>query len=87
MNAFEVLLLFAGHKVLAVLQGHTHINEVVSFAGIQYISSGAVRGNWWHGSRYGTPEGYAVFSLREGKIDWHYETYGFHTIDPESNDV
>ena len=83
-NAVEVLPLFSGHNVLAVLQGHTHINEVVNFGGIPYITSGAVCGNWWHGTRLGTPEGFTVVSLRNGKIDWRYETYGFKSVDPQN---
>jgi 3',5'-cyclic-AMP phosphodiesterase len=83
-NAFEVLPLFAGHNVLAVLQGHTHINEVVNFRGIPFVSSGAVCGNWWHGTRWGTPEGFTVVSLRNGKINWRYETYGFKSVDPQN---
>jgi Icc protein len=80
-NASEVLRLFAGHNVLAVLQGHTHVNEIVQYRGIQFITSGAVCGNWWHGPRMGVPEGFTVASLRGGKITTRYETYGFHSID------
>jgi hypothetical protein len=83
-NTFEVLPLFAGHNVLAVLQGHWHINEVVTFRGIPYVTSGAVCGNWWHGTRWGTPEGFTVVSLRNGKMDWRYETYGFKSVDPQN---
>jgi hypothetical protein len=50
--------------VLAVLQGHTHINEVATFKG---ISCGAVSGNWWHGTRQGTPDVFTVVSPRNGK--------------------
>jgi 3',5'-cyclic-AMP phosphodiesterase len=81
-NAPEVLEVFEDANVLAVLQGHTHINEVVTYKNTQYISSGAVCGNWWHGSRLGTPEGFTVVSLREGKINTRYETYGFRSVDP-----
>ena len=80
-NAAEVLEVFEDANVLAVLQGHTHINEVVAYKNTQYITSGAVCGNWWHGSRLGTPEGFTVVSLREGKISTRYETYGFHSVD------
>jgi 3',5'-cyclic-AMP phosphodiesterase len=83
-NAHEVVPLFDGHNVLAVLQGHTHINEVVTFKGVSYVSSGAVCGNWWHGTRLGTPEGFTVVSLRQGKISWRYETYGFKSVDPQN---
>jgi hypothetical protein len=83
-NAYEVLPIFEKHNVLAVFQGHTHINEVVRYHGIPYVTSGAVCGNWWHGTRMGIPEGFTVVSLRNGKIDWRYETYGFKTIDPKN---
>jgi hypothetical protein len=83
-NAYEVLPLFAGHNVLAVLQGHWHINEVVTFRGVPYVTCGAVSGNWWHGTRWGTPEGFTVVSLRDGKINWRYETYGFQSVDPNN---
>jgi 3',5'-cyclic-AMP phosphodiesterase len=81
-NAPEVLEVFEDANVLAVLQGHTHINEAVTYKNTQYITIGAVCGNWWHGPRLGTPEGFTVVSLREGKINTRYETYGFRSVDP-----
>jgi Icc protein len=84
-NAPDVLQIFENANVLAVLQGHTHVNEVVTYKNTQYITSGAVCGNWWRGPRMGTPEGFTVVSLRQGKISWRYETYGFHSVvSPES---
>lgn len=83
-NAGEVVGELQRHNTLAVLQGHTHINEVVSYRGISYVTSGAVSGNWWHGTRWGTPEGFTVVSLRAGRVAWRYETYGFHTVDPRN---
>ncbi len=53
-NADEVIKLFEGHNVLGVLQGHTHINERVEWHGVPYITSGAISGNWWKGTRMGT---------------------------------
>jgi len=81
-NAADVLGVFESANVLAVLQGHTHVNEVVSYKNTQYITSGAVCGNWWHGPRLGTPEGFTVVSLCQGTITSRYETYGFHSVDP-----
>jgi hypothetical protein len=81
-NAAEVMRLFAGHNVIAVLQGHLHINEIVSYKNTQYITNGAVSGNWWHGPRLGVSEGFTVVSLREGKLTRRYETYGFQSVDP-----
>ncbi|HEX4165992.1 MAG TPA: metallophosphoesterase [Bryobacteraceae bacterium] len=83
-NAYQVLPLFTGRNVLGVLQGHTHINEVVEWKGIPYITRGAVCGNWWHGTRWGTPEGFTVVRLRNGKMSWSYETYGFKSVDPKN---
>jgi Icc protein len=79
-NAPEVLEVFEHANVIAVLQGHTHVNEVVAYKNTQYITSGAVCGNWWHGPRLGTPEGFSVVSLSEGKVSTRYETYGFHSV-------
>lgn len=76
-NASEVLKVFDGYNVIAVLQGHTHINEEVMYRKTHYITSGAVCGNWWKGPRWGHPEGFTAISLRGGKITHRYETYGF----------
>jgi 3',5'-cyclic-AMP phosphodiesterase len=83
-NAYEVIALLEQHNTLAVFQGHTHINEVVTFRGIPFITSGAVCGNWWHGTRLGIPEGFTVVSLRNGKLTHRYETYGFKSVDPQN---
>ncbi|MEG9434686.1 metallophosphoesterase [Edaphobacter sp. HDX4] len=84
INANEVLPLFEGHNVLGVLQGHTHINERVEWHGIPYITSGAVSGNWWRGTRMGTPEGFTVVTVENGRLSTRYETYGFKSIDPNN---
>ncbi|MGC1383562.1 MAG: calcineurin-like phosphoesterase C-terminal domain-containing protein [Candidatus Acidiferrales bacterium] len=79
-NSPDVLDIFSGANVLGVLQGHTHINEEVDYKGTRYITSGAVCGNWWRGPRLGTPEGYSVVSVRDGKLSVRYETYGFQSV-------
>jgi 3',5'-cyclic-AMP phosphodiesterase len=83
-NANEVIALFDGHNVLGVFQGHTHINERVEWKGVPYITSGAVSGNWWHGTRLGTPEGFTVASIKNGKLSTYYETYGFQSVEPQN---
>src|SRR5271170_6584489 len=83
-NAYEVIALFDGHNVLGVFQGHTHINERVDWKGVPYITSGAVSGNWWHGTRMGTPEGFTVVRIENGKLSTRYETYGFQSVDPQN---
>lgn len=84
MNAYQVIALLEGHNVLGVLQGHTHINEKVIWKGVPYITSGAVCGNWWHGTRMGTPEGFTVVRVANGKLSTRYETYGFKSVAPEN---
>jgi Icc protein len=83
-NANQVLGLFEGHNVIGVLQGHTHVNETVIWKGVPYITSGAVCGNWWHGTRLGTPEGFTVVTVADGKLTTRYETYGFKSVAPEN---
>ena len=80
INAYEVIALFEGHNVIGVLQGHTHINERVVWKGVPYITCGAVCGNWWHGIRMGTPEGFTVVRVENGKLSTHYEAYGFKSV-------
>ncbi len=81
-NSSAVIALFANHDVLAVFQGHLHINELVNYKNCQYACCGAVCGNWWHGPRLDFPEGFTIVSLRDGKISWRYETYGFQSVAP-----
>src|SRR5580704_8086750 len=76
-NASDVLAAFEGHNIVAVLQGHLHINEIVTLKGTQYITGGAVCGNWRRGARMGVPEGFTVVSVRNGSITTRYESYGF----------
>ena len=79
-NANQVLDLFDGHNVLGVLQGHTHVNETVIWKGVPYITSGAICGNWWKGAHLGTPEGFTVVTVANGKLTTRYETYGFKAV-------
>jgi 3',5'-cyclic AMP phosphodiesterase CpdA len=79
-----VLALLRGHTVLGVLQGHTHINETVWWQGVPFITGGAVSGNWWHGTRLGTPEGFSVVEVAENRLNVRYETYGFHSVAPRN---
>ncbi len=76
-NARAVVALLARYNVKAVLQGHTHVREIVHYAGCQYITSGAVCGNWWRGARMGHPEGFALLRVRGGQVEWSYQTFGF----------
>jgi 3',5'-cyclic-AMP phosphodiesterase len=84
INSYEVIRLFEGHNVLGVLQGHTHINERVEWNGVPYITSGAICGNWWQGTRMGTPEGFTVVTVANNKLTTRYETFGFKAVNPKN---
>lgn len=76
-NAQDVLNILWPYKPKLVLQGHTHIRETVVYNGCQFITSGAVCGNWWKGPRDGHPEGFGALTIRGDEVQWRYETYGF----------
>ncbi len=80
INGPAAIKLFEGHNVLAVLQGHTHVNERVEWHGVPYITSGAVCGNWWHGTRLGTPEGFTVVAVDGNRLTTRYERTGFRSV-------
>ncbi len=77
MNNRDVLKLFANHRLLAVLQGHLHVNEMLRWKNTTFITGGAVCGKWWRGSWYGTDEGFGVLRLHPDRVDWSYHTYGW----------
>jgi 3',5'-cyclic-AMP phosphodiesterase len=79
-NASKVLDLLQPYNIKAVLQGHTHIRETVIYNNTQFITSGAVSGNWWKGSRLGHPEGFGVLTVNGNDISWRYESYGFKAV-------
>jgi len=79
-NSQEILEVFKPYPVKLVLQGHTHIRENVTYNGTQFITSGAVCGNWWKGPRLGHPEGFAMVTVTGNAVSWRYETYGFQAV-------
>lgn len=77
-DAADVIDAMLPYNIRAVLQGHTHVNEDITFRGIRFITSGAVSGNWWRGVRAGSAEGYSVMHVDEhGAVQQQYVPYGF----------
>lgn len=78
-DAKRLVELFKQHRnVKLCLSGHLHLTERVEYAGVTYICSGAVSGNWWKGDHHGTEEGYALVDLfDDGSFAWHYQDYGW----------
>jgi 3',5'-cyclic AMP phosphodiesterase CpdA len=79
-NPRAVLDLFEGYKLKAVLQGHTHIREVVDYNGCRFVTPGAVCGNWWKGAFKGSPEGFGVLTVKGENISWEFRSYGWHAV-------
>jgi 3',5'-cyclic AMP phosphodiesterase CpdA len=85
-NAAEVVALLEKFPVKLVLQGHTHINERVNWKGMNFITTGAVSGNWWKGPRLGFPEGYAVVDISGDNVSWRFESYGWQSPAPQTEE-
>jgi 3',5'-cyclic AMP phosphodiesterase CpdA len=80
-DAAEVIDALLPYNIRVVLQGHTHVNEDITFRGLRFITSGAVSGNWWKGVRAGSPEGYSTLRLGiDGSVQHSYHAYGFQAV-------
>lgn len=83
VNARDVLRILYAHKVLAVLQAHSHVYERIELNGMAFITTGAVAGADWRGAFLGTPEGYTEVTVAGRAVHSSYRTYGFSSIDRE----
>ena len=82
VNNREVLALFEKHRLLLVLQGHLHVNEMLRWRDTTFITGGAVCGKWWRGAWHGTPEGFGILDLHPDQVNWHYHTFGWNARRP-----
>jgi predicted phosphodiesterase len=76
-NADEVIPILEKYCVIALLQGHTHIVENVRHHGIEFLTGGAVCGNWWRGAQFGDREGVMFVTVDNGSITTSYAPTGF----------
>ncbi|MGI9301682.1 MAG: metallophosphoesterase family protein [Gammaproteobacteria bacterium] len=76
-NNVEVLQAFARHRLVLVLQGHLHVNELLRWRHTTFITGGAICGRWWRGPNHGTEEGFGVVTLRGDQAGWRYVDYGW----------
>jgi hypothetical protein len=76
--------------VVAILQGHVHVNERLELDGIPCITGGAVCGKWWQGPNMNTYPGLGMIeiipdgtpkSATKRKITWNYH----NTLAPRSD--
>jgi hypothetical protein len=79
-NAKSVWQAFDGADLRLVLQGHLHMVEEIDWRKIKILTGGSVCGEWWKGPHWGFPEGFVVVDVRDGRLDWKYETYGWHAV-------
>jgi len=82
VNNRQVLELFDRHNLLLVLQGHLHVDEMIRWRGTTFITGGAVCGKWWRGAWHGTSEGFGTVTLRKGRAEWKYHSYGWEARRP-----
>lgn len=83
VNNREVLAACERHRLLAVLQGHLHVNELLRWRGTTFITGGAVCGKWWRGDFHGTEPGFGVLHLHPDRVDWVYHGYGWEAKRPD----
>jgi 3',5'-cyclic-AMP phosphodiesterase len=77
VNAAEVMALFAGRPLRAVLQGHLHFNEHTVKDGVPHIIGGAVCAKYWRGAWHGTEEGFGLLTLDGDRHGWEYMDMGW----------
>ncbi len=81
-NSKEVLKLFRGYNLLAVLQGHIHVDERITWKGTQFITGGAVCGKWWRGPWHGTEEGFGFIMLNGNRLAYDYRALPWESRRP-----
>ena len=75
----EKLLELVKGRQVTFLSGHTHINNNFDIAtGIRECNVAAICGTWWIADHCndGTPGGYKVFSMKDGKLSSYYKSVG-----------
>lgn len=80
-NGMEVIRLFENHNLQLVLQGHLHVDEMIRWHNLPFITGGAVSGKWWGGPNCGTPEGFGVIHSKP-RMDWEYRSYDWKAQRP-----
>lgn len=76
--ASELLDIVRGHKV-NFISGHTHIsNNMIYGEDVVEHNVAAICGAWWdtYHCTDGTPSGFKVFTSRDGKSEWYYQSLG-----------
>ena len=57
-------------NIKACLSGHIHLQDEVTYLGIQYYCNGAISGNWWKGAFQDFAPAYALFDFyNDGTVE------------------
>ena len=72
VNQKQVFDMFEKHNLKLVLQGHMHLYEEIKVKDVQFITAGAVSGNWWHGAFHGTAPGHLALAFAKNSFTWAY---------------
>ena len=81
-NAAEVMALFSGRPLRAVLQGHLHFQEHAVKGGVPHIIGGAVCAKYWRGAWFNTEEGFGLLDLEGDRHRWQYVDMGWEAKRP-----
>ncbi len=75
-NGKAVVDLLRTRRVVAHLQGHTHVGEVCDDLSTKWLTGGAVCGDWWKGDRFGRyAPGYGLCAWDGETFAWTYRPY------------
>jgi 3',5'-cyclic AMP phosphodiesterase CpdA len=57
-------------NIKACLSGHIHLQDEVTYLGVQYYCNGAISGNWWKGAFQDFAPAYALFDFyNDGSVE------------------
>ncbi len=74
----DLLSIVRGRNV-TILSGHEHINSILKYEeGITEHNIAGFCGLWWDTVHCtdGTPQGYKVFTKKDGRLEWYYKSIG-----------
>lgn len=74
----DLLDIVRGRKV-SFISGHTHVNNNLDYEkNISEHNVAAICGSWWDTDHCtdGTPRGYKVFTMKNGRLSWYYKSVG-----------
>lgn len=78
VNNRAVLAKFRDRNLILVLQGHSHVAEIIHWPRTTFLSGGAICANWWRGAYLGVEEGFNLLTLHPDRIEWNYIDYGWN---------